>query len=295
MELWVVLFFTYSLPFFLHVFGLYMVHKRSKNISACQKIYVINLSITELILSFCGALYPILRHQYGHSDVFYQMMILFYLAASCTYFLIMIILTADRFGQVYLNIRYPLYWTTTYAKYAMLAVWISSLSLILVFMSYLLFVAKNRVNIIEGICYTFIYPSLGVVSAIVIVVTYVYIIKKMKKVKTVYAKSPMQSSTTINNTKGVFVVQGVEKSTPRKDNYALLPMLLVLIFVFFIEIPDFVQFLAHVGFIRNTKTLKAACNLTYAVGYILDAVVYVLLSTSCKSWLKRTVESCFNL
>lgn len=293
MKVWLISFVGYCIPFLLHSMGLYLLSTKTREISPCQKLYLVNLSISEILLSLTGALFSYMLAHYGENHLGHKISMIAFLATSFPYYIIMVVLTIDRFGQVYLNVRYSLHWSEKHTKYTMAFVWISTFIVGSLFLTYLVLDTTHACKNLNYFCFTFLFPLFDFMVAVITIITYTYIMKRLQKTRRVSSMTTsLQTEETIDSVKNTPTESKETKKDKkrRRDKFMLLPTLLILTFILFIEIPDLIQFFSNIGIIYKTTLLEVLCNLTYAVGYISDALIYVLLSTTFKRWLKKKLR-----
>lgn len=298
MKLWIISLITYIIPLTLHCIGIVLLLTKSSNVSGSQTIFMINLSVSEISLSITGALAIGFYELYGGGNFAYQLSTIGFLSSAFTYYPIMYILTLDRLAEVYLNLRYQLYWSAKKTKVSMILVWLISATMFLSFLVYIRTDQTNGCANLVDVAYEYVYPLANFLYIIIALLTYIYIVRKIRQ------KRKIQASISIS------IASGAEKvSAPKSSNnsrtstqrkkarsfHLLLPSLLILTFVFFIAIPDLVAFLAYLNIINHSFSLTVTINVMYSIGLASDALIYVLLSTSCKNYLRRKYRKFFNL
>ena len=98
----------------LHVLGLYLLHKPN-SLEVNQKLYLIQMSILEILLIVCQNITIYLKI-FVKNTVFHEYASLVSYAVGLSWNNVLIMLTFDRFLQVYLNIKYVLYITERKTK-----------------------------------------------------------------------------------------------------------------------------------------------------------------------------------
>ncbi|XP_057310168.1 histamine H2 receptor-like [Hydractinia symbiolongicarpus] len=293
MELWAVSLVSYVVPFVLHSFGMILLLTKSSNVSRSQTILMINLSLSEICLSATSAAYIVVYYYYGNQNIMYQHAVICSMAFCLPYYAVMYILTLDRLAEVYLNIRYPLYWSARKTKYCMIIVWLITLCLQFSLFVYIRVEQVNGFEKLEDFSHFYGFPFVDMVFVIIAFATYIYIMRKIRRNRKVMARMSVSiERNTDRNTDG-FSSNGQKlRQHPKPANlHLLLPFLLVTTFVLFIVIPDFIFLLMYKGFLANTFLLDIIMNIILSIGYSSDACIYVLLSTLFKnllrSWFRR--------
>ncbi|XP_057310283.1 olfactory receptor 1B1-like [Hydractinia symbiolongicarpus] len=122
----VLLVFSYIvrfLPIILHCSGIYILIKDKRYISATQKILLQNLSVSEILLSSVSILGFIIKDVHGLQSIERRCVLVVFFVINALYFVIMATLTLDRFVEVYMNIKYPIYWSARKMKLLMACEW----------------------------------------------------------------------------------------------------------------------------------------------------------------------------
>lgn len=178
----------------------------------------------------------------------------------------MFALTIDRFAEVYLNLRYPLYWSSKKTKYLMICNWILYFCICTVLTIYVGTV-KNGFDDVYLVFGRYVFPVLLSLFSVTVTFTYYYITKKILHSKKQRVRPKVQDG---HEGKKSYVMVNV--------NDLLFPTLLIISFVLLILIPIVVNYL------MVSKTIKGgiiqfAIHILFYIGYISDGIIYVLLST----------------
>ncbi|XP_057291881.1 uncharacterized protein LOC130614470 [Hydractinia symbiolongicarpus] len=280
------LFIIDSIPFCLHIVGGYLLYRYCINISKCQKIFLLHLAFSEIVLTGTNTALHLL-----FSVKYFQITLLLHFNATLPYYLIMIFLTVDRFFQIYLHLTYPLYWSSKHTKFLLGCVWMVTLAILIVSVScHIIFDGID--SLILRIYFSYVFPILDFIFLLVAFPTYMYIIHsiKMSRKKTnsmflvQIARNKVDNDS--NNNRGGEVINKVrfadtrpKKATSDTNAPLLLPTLLITTFLIFIVIPDIMHFLLSRDIIRDDDTLIFTCAILYSVGWTTDAFIYVFLST----------------
>ncbi|XP_057310176.1 substance-K receptor-like [Hydractinia symbiolongicarpus] len=286
MELWTISLVSYIVPLVLHSIGIVLLLTRSTNVSRSQTIFMINLSLSEICLSATGAAYIVLYTFYGGQNFAYHISMICFLTSCLPYYAVMYILTLDRLAEVYLNIRYPLYWSARKTKYCMITLWLITLCLLFSLFVYIRIEPLHGCAKLVDFSYAYGFPCGDLVFVIIAILTYFYIIKKIRQKRKVTARISIPIETITFHKENISTRKG-HRQNKGTSLHLLLPFLLVVSFVLFIEIPDFIFFLAYRNVIGNSFALEIAVNIMYSIGYSTDAFIYVFLSTSLKNLFRR--------
>ncbi|XP_057308949.1 alpha-2C adrenergic receptor-like [Hydractinia symbiolongicarpus] len=279
----------YLVPLILHSIGLFVLLKMPSTVTKSQKVLLINLCLSEIYLTLCSGLYRVLMLIYGESNCAYAVLRGCSLCASILYYITMYIITLDRFFHVYFNLRYSAYCTARKITYITVSVWITSFLLpVPSFVNYLK--QGNRIRSVQkptNITYKYVFPSCDLLFLLIAMVTYGYIITKIKQNRRTAKKlrgslnSRSCESTTSNGS------ATTKRFRKRNRYHLLLPTLLIATFLIFIAIPDFFWFLSSIDVITISPTLQTIFGVLFSLGYSSDAVIYILFSTSLRQKLAR--------
>lgn len=274
-------------PLCLHCIGWYLLHSRSANVSASQRIFLLNLSMSEIFLCLLYIGGMTVRYIFGPGTTGSLVLFLCLYSFVATYVLIMICLTLDRLIAVYLNLKYSLYWSTEKTKVLVSIFWMISLLLSCAIIIYFFQDRRNYTIIMH--MYTYLSLAGDGVFVIVAMVTYSYIIKKLWINNQVYASSKphrnLSSQSDVTNTCRVLWDKQKHHIRQRK---LLLPTLLVVTFIVFIVIPDVVYFCIDMHLIPDNYETRRIFDSMFYIGLTSDAIIYVMLATTVgRTFLKR--------
>ena len=117
---------VYIMPVLMHLIGLYLLFTtKVTNLAINQKYYIISMSGTELCICTLKIAHRIFSI-YGFDSVAFKLWTLQTSGCFLCYILSMILLTVDRFLEVYLNIKYPLWLTERVSKILISSSWVVS-------------------------------------------------------------------------------------------------------------------------------------------------------------------------
>lgn len=263
-----------TVSFWLHILGFYSLYlTKGTNINKSQRVFLMNLSLSEIILCITAAAKRafILSH---HPTVAHQMRITQMTGASMAYYLLMIFLTVDRFSEVHLNIRYPLYWSPQRARYCMAAVWTISVAFTTVFIIY-----QPSPTWLSYYLHIYFYPVAEYLFCIVALFTYGYIYKVMRCKR----KINRVTSSSIHSHKR-------RKRLVGRIGF-FMPSLLILTFVLFVVIPEQTHFYYYLNDKPMTHTQDDIFAVAFSLAFLTDAIIYIFLSTHVRKALKKKVFS----
>jgi 7 transmembrane receptor (rhodopsin family). len=251
----------FSIPTVLHLLSVYVLHlAKHTNLQESQRFYFINLSLSEFLICFLG-IWKRISKIYGWSDE--KTYIRFFQAGIATfvYYFVMIALTIDRFFEIFLNIRYHLFFTPSKTKLVSGIIWFTSVCFTV------MLCVTNTINPdVPNEILTYFYFVFGIVCVAVSLFTYSYILKKIYTNK-VGKVIPRESTD-----------EAVSRAKHRKRmiQSMYLPILLMITFVIFIVIPEIIYFVYDLQKLKMSDGVSTALTTSYFLAYTLDVFMYIL-------------------
>lgn len=168
----------YSIAVVLHSIGITLLIKLKRK--RHQDLIIMHLSVTELFMCLLDMTQNVIMRNNYVTPVTSEIVKYVILVNCCLFvvpsFLIIITLTLDRFLEVYLNIRYHLYFRSDKVKWILVTNWIAGAALGAVLITLRAVKGTKSLKIV----YLVIFPCLQVVFLGIATVTYAYIYKKFK-------------------------------------------------------------------------------------------------------------------
>lgn len=272
------LLFTQCTAIILHVLGIYLIHK-SREIRRRDKIqplFLVNLSFIDIMQSLAGIATDLLE-----LDKCCTAIDLLELDKHCKakryleyvnyglyviYIFFIISLTSNRFFDIYLNIRYKLYWGIFKTKVLMTSIWILGIAC-----GILLIILQTR-NVKLPKLFVLLSITLDIITLIISVITNGYILIKLiqiQKHRRRLTKRYSNESNTSSSRK--------QKLQEKVNCSYFLITSLVLSTILFLLIPNLIVHLMSVKLIPLSLPFVYICYLLYAFGLVMDAVLYILL------------------
>ena len=236
----------YSLPTVLHVVGIILLYKAKGGLPN-ERIITLNLAIAEMLFCVLNVIFCIIVL----SDPLLtstQIMILFCISATfffSTRFAVLHVII-DRFLDIWLNIKYPLYMINKKLRFAIVTQWILGFifATIIIFLVSFNFISINTVAAIR-VC-------LDIIILIAAVVTFTYLFLKVKNLENItQGKEHNRISSILVNFK--------------------IPMLMVATFVVF-NISGSICY-----FVRTNEYRSAVFEVLSICGWCSDALIYIFL------------------
>ena len=270
----------FSIPAALHLFAIYVLHlARYTNLQQSQRFYLINLSLSEFLICFLG-IWKRISKIYGWSDEKTYIRYVQAGIATFAYYFVMIALTLDRFFEVFLNIRYPLFFTLTKTKIIVGIVWAMS-----AFFTVMLCVMNTTNPEVPNEILTYFYFVFGIICVVVSIFTYSYIMKKIytNKVGNIVPRESTGSST------DQAVAHAKQKKRLIQSMY--LPFLLLVTFVIFVVVPEIVYFVYDLLQLNMSDSVSTTLTTSYFLAYTSDVFIYILGSKYIRFVILRKARS----
>ena len=247
-----------------HFIGTYlMVKAYEPGREDSQHIFLTSLAVSEMFMSIFQLLFTwIPKRMFPTINMYLKVVQFFFF--STMYYLSMILITIDRFLDIRLNIKYPIYWNGMKTKILLFVMW--SLTGCFTFSLCLVFYFR-RVSVTRHSYYLFL--SLDLIFVFVSILTYAYIFSKYKR--SCEAPAPGFNSNSIS----VFTVF-------RKSRRFYIILLLVITFFLFTVIPDIIIFFAVTLDDPNLRSVRKqliipTCRILYAISRLVDAYAYIFM------------------
>ena len=259
------------LPLSLHLVGLLLLWKaRLMYCNKSQLLFLVNLSVAEFLFVLLGILMYV-SSVTGHSQISYHCTVLQYTGATLAYFLIMIFMTVDRFLEIYLNLKYPLYWNAKSTRNLMAVMWFTCTAFSL---AGLLSPGFTKVRLYE-VCYKYLFPSIELTFLLIATLVYGYVLVKLRW-------NPLVCT-------NCMVVK--QRHQRRRMSGFFVPALVVITFILFAVLPDLVQFHAHVVGRKLSDEAEFFVYLMYLLAMLADALIYLLLSPPLRTIIRKKITS----
>lgn len=299
----ILLCFGRAIPLSLHVIGFYLLYTKSAGINKSQKLFLLNLSMSEIMLCVISLVRTICEFMFGSSNTYTTNIYIIFYSFSVTYYMIMICLTLDRLAKFYFNMRYSMYWTPKKTKLLLGIVWLVAGTQDVLFYVYCSKGGLSTKNQISKAYVVYVYPTLDTMFLVIATTTYSYIFKKFShsarvtttSISCYNAQSDRRTSHGTSNVKVSNRTGATNKSklpTRRRSTKLLLPSLLVLSFIVFVVLCDLVYFLMERNILSNSTTLYYLFGVTFYVGLAVDAIIYVIFATTVGRKILNRISAC---
>ena len=245
----------------LHCIGMYCLIKTkySRVTFKVQRIYLINLSVSEIFLCSMSIVRRAFQ-DYLSNDIIYYIICFQYGGMVVVFYSAYILLTLDRFAIVFYNIKYNLKVTETRVRRVFYCVYAINVVLI----SMLVYVHPTDIKLLISNLTKYLWLPADLICIALVSVTYAYIFITRKK-----------------NIKKLFPT--TRKQRQMKPKVTVIPTLLILTFISTFAIPDILY-----AVIEDIDiNLSGFFSAVYGVGYILDAILYIFMLRSIRISLKK--------
>ena len=308
---WRVFAAIYTVPVILHTVGLYMLFTtRITRLASNQKIYLINISASELSICFLKIAHRLLSLN-DQPWLAFKLWTIQTSGCFMAYILFMILLSVDRFLEVYLNIKYQLYITSRTARISVISAWTVSLTFSLIL------VLQNSTDLVRRIVIVYFWPSSELTFLFIAIIVYTYLFVKIRHYRrktrrvSVYpgvsAGNHQINATTVHSTTfGDYTSHVANVNTTGKTNKGknrsnrqkqyrkklYLPTLLVLSFIFLWIVPDQVEFVAMVMDRGVPPYFWFLINVLITCAVCVDAVIYIFGVREIKNRILKKTSCC---
>ena len=271
------------LPISFHAYGMYLLYRyRNLYPNKSQYLYLFNLSLAEINFISCGMLSQFFE-SIGVRRIHVWFLYVQYGPACLPYFLVMIFMTIDRFMEVYLSIRYPLFWDQCYTKRLLTVLWT-----VTILLTFPLMHPRVGKEWFIDVCYVYFYPFFEWAFFVTSLSIYFYIFKTMQKRKRIQPGRTIVriTSPSINNLTAISRhiptarTMGVKRRRQKKSSqhHIFVPAIIVLTFFVLIVVPDQLFMYSSVLEFKLKKPVLTYIYMSYIVGMSCDALSYILLS-----------------
>ena len=261
------------LVIFTHIMALrVLINKKQRRLKGNQKMLLITLSVAELTYAVVniGKLLCSLYNLINLNDAFFT---LNFVARFWMYWVIMTLITIDRFLEIYLNIKYNILCSPKKTKTVLIiAIVISVLLLVPAFH------VKKETLISFGIL--FCYPMLESFFIILALVTYLYIFKQVQR----HRKSTLKVQKQLRRNNRV-----ITRMHFGNRFKVFVPSLIIITFIFFMCIPNTISLFILKGFVK--PELQGVVFILIPIGLVADPVIYIF---SLKGISRSSIKSAWS-
>lgn len=291
---------------FFHCLGIYLLRCLIRNDrGGVQTIYIMNLSASEIL---CSTLYmigyitnliyatkkpgPEIFIFFNYLSILTETMVMF------LYYSSMLFTVIDKFLEVFLNIKYPLYFNTRRASYIVAASWIIGVIFCVIVICIDKFTTYKYMNMTE---IKFFFVGFDFLFIVVSIASYTYIFGKYIRTRLMpHAHTCCQTSVTSTRQ---LKSQSSTSSLTFTNLYQLfrgsrfyISALLILNFTLCTVIPDLVFFF-HIDKMQYNDTkiyITVAMLIIYEISFLLDAWIYVFVQKNVRRilWKKLRYVRC---
>ena len=249
-----------------------LINKKQKRLKGNQKMLLITLSVAELTYAVIniGMVLCSLQKFINLTDAFFT---LNFVSGFWMYWVIMTLITLDRFLEIYLNIKYSILCSSKKTKTVLIiALVISFLLLVPAFQ------VKKETLISFGIL--FCYPILESFFIILASVTYLYIFKQVLR----HRKRTMKVQKQLRRNNRV-----INRMHFGNRFKVFVPSLIIITFIFFMFVPNTISLFIHKGFVK--PEVQDIVFILIPIGLVADPVIYIFNLKGIRRLSIKTVWS----
>ena len=192
------------------------------------------------------------------------------------YFLTMIYMTLDKFFDIYLNIKYHVYWNEYQTKNLLTFTWLITISSAASASIWYHFTGVNMHETLD----LYVYPTFDMLFLIIAISTYGFIFHK-------YKRSRLPPVHLRRRTSIVGCVQTVKVF---KQSRFYIPLLLTATFIVFMVIPEFVNLSIVASEGEYDNDIRSCLRIMWTMSYLVDALIYIWMKASVWKLLKRKLR-----
>ena len=290
----------------LHALAVFVIRRTNEDavFTEIQKIYLINLSLVEVLLSLTQMIsksFNFFREMSGSrfEFIFELLHASFF---SVWYMLIMVLISFDRFLVVYLNLRYPSLWTPRKAKIAVAL--LPFLSLIITMVANFVIKSNHLMNDRSNTLTIYrMFPFIDMTCALIFFLAYGYLLHRLLYYRNAIVRCQVtrnsvrnqnppnnhntnRSHSIVQNSNSGSSNDSVTSTRSLKVNF-FYPALLVISFILFWMVPNWIHYLYYKDDRIIPVSFHWAVDLCYPIAFILDAFIYIFSSNKIRSSLRR--------
>lgn len=235
-----------------------------------QHFLVLNLSAIEILFTLCMVVLISIYFfkPFPKTILFVEMIIC---CISPLFNLAVMYLSIDRFLFVKLGIRYIVYVNETTTKRLIFASWGSVFLISVVAFLIQLNLSVETIEQIKLYLFKYFFPSLEVITVMIICFCYIYIYQKFKKTRV----GPNHEN----------IEQQISSFAVFCRSKFIIPTLIIITYIMFVFIPTMV-------FSRGYESIdtKLRCAICYAIGDTTDVIIYIFFDTTARKTLLRKLS-----
>lgn len=272
-------------------------HHRQKHIHNMQRLYIMNLSVCEILINtliFFYSLFLLVPFSDTQSEVVSKIaeyINIVYLSGACTvYFITMCFIIIDKLLEIALHLRYQLTCSLHNTYYVLVVIWLFGGIITLVSV---LVRSLTEFDILR-LYFTYYYPSFHCGFIILSITTYSYIFYHFKATRERPSlkrkeSGTSQSSKTVRQNRPI--LRPANSCSVFWNSRFYISALLMMTYIVFVTVPDF-TFLIYGYYWHHDQDqiFVLGCYISYMFATTTDACVYIFLQKSVRNLLKKYVR-----
>ena len=268
----------------IHSFGVYLIRCLFVDgLGDVQHIYILNLSIMEILCSFCFFVLNVGKiiipsNQSLLQTFYWNIMAIILTLCAIPITLNTCYIVIDKVFEVYFNIRYHIYWNMKRTKYLQGITLIGSFSLCAFVVVIYNVYERNYVLIYFR---EYFRPVVTIIILILTVASYSYIFRKYRLSK----RLPSRPRSSFNN-QSTFTIF-------RRSRF-LVSICLVSTFFLFVVLPDNAHYiikLFNYTIDKEPDTFSSVKNLMYTISFLSDAYIYIFINVKIRRVLYKRLRA----
>ena len=283
MYLWIPVEIIQVLAVILHAVGIVALIETKPQTVCCMMeihhLFLLNLSVVDLTQALLAIITDMCDISGKDRAKIYLEYINhgFYIA----YVFIMASIAINRFAEIYFSLKYPLYWNSKRTKILLVILWGLGITYSIATVIYYL-LHENIVPKQASYFEIFLDATVFLIS----IFSNGYLIYKIFDMK----KTSRQCEQRLSQRNHTKTPISRTRSNSDKTPYFLISSL-VLTMLIFIVLPNLIAHLMTFGYLRYSKTIIYLSFLFYGLGFLSDAVIYILFYRKVKQYLWRKISN----
>ena len=278
----------------------YKLNKTNAKRKRSPQTYLINLSISEGLMNVVEVMRLILKYIPVSNEVStycveirHYLLIINFTGVWSIIYLSMVGITVDRFLNILLHVRYPVYWNISKSKRLTTFTWISGI----IICSCVSLTHKFCMFQWENFFFLYVYSIIDLVFIVLGMLTYALIFLKYRR--SYVLQNQILQLSRLKIFKRASYKDALEEPKCIFEVFIksqfFIPVILILVFIIFVTILDLVYLFCGMNAHDELKNKYLAwCGISYAVCNVVDAMVYVFLQQNVRKLLKNHLKNLVN-
>lgn len=283
-----VLIIMIAINILLHSLGIYLLQTlNTRNEDAAQDTFIIHLSIQEILSNFFAIIIIIIKYvDFDDSivnsvDYFVEyLFIVDHTILTIPFYLLMICIIMDKFLEIYLNIKYPLYCSAERVSFIVKTIWFVGS-----FVGTAMLVTFATLDFDYETFDRYTFLIFDFIILILVISTHAYIFYRFVATR----MQPVQKRTISSGKRRIL--------DTFKNSRFYVSTLLIASFLLFIIIPDLTYEFSGLHYNSDEKSLDIcgfAIAYLYTISYLCDACIYIFAKAKVRRLFRRKLRKILN-